>query len=101
MDPESEPHAGELEMSDQQLRDLLARLHQELENTDAVDAQTLKLVRELDTEINRLVEADPGGDEFDNVMDHAKSVETRFAVDHPVAERFLREIIDALAKVGI
>ncbi len=90
-------------MSDQQLRDLLARLHKELENTDEVDAETLELVRELDTEINRLVEpeSDSGSDEFDNVMDHAKSVETRFAVDHPVAERFLREIIDALAKVGI
>ena len=90
-------------MSEQQLRDLLARLHKELENTDEVDAETLELVRELDTEINRLVESesDSGSDEFDNVMDHAKSVETRFAVDHPVAERFLREIIDALAKVGI
>ena len=88
-------------MNDQQLRDLLARLHQELENTDKVDTETLELVRELDTEINRLVESDPGSDEFDNVMDQARAVETRFAVDHPVAERFLREIIDALAKVGI
>jgi hypothetical protein len=88
-------------MDDQQLRDLLARLHKELENTDEVDAETLELVRELDTEINRLVESDSGGDEFDNVVDHAKAVETRFAVDHPVAERFLREIIDALSKVGI
>ncbi|MCH7507118.1 MAG: DUF4404 family protein, partial [Proteobacteria bacterium] len=68
-------------MSDQQLRDLLARLHKELENTDEVDSETLELVRELDTEINRLVESGSGGDEFDNVMDRAKSVETRFEVD--------------------
>jgi len=88
-------------MSDQQLNDLLTRLHKELENTDEVDTETLKLVRELDTEINRLVESDTGSEGFDNVMDQAKAVETRFAVDHPVAERFLREIIDALAKVGI
>jgi len=88
-------------MSDQQLNDLLSRLHKELENTDEVDTETLKLVRELDTEINRLVESGSGSDEFDNVMDQAKAVETRFAVDYPVAERFLREIIDALAKVGI
>ena len=88
-------------MSDRQLRDLLARLHKELENTDKVDSETLELVRELDSEINRLVDSDSDSDEFDNVMDRAKSVETRFAVDHPAAERFLREIIDALAKVGI
>jgi phage terminase Nu1 subunit (DNA packaging protein) len=88
-------------MSDQQLKDLLTRLHKELENTDKVDSETLELVRELDSEINRLVDSDSDSNEFENVMDRAKSVETRFAVDHPAAERFLREIIDALAKVGI
>ncbi|MFV1998467.1 MAG: DUF4404 family protein [Acidiferrobacterales bacterium] len=88
-------------MGDQKLRDLLARLQKELENTDEVDSETLELVRGLDTDINRLLESDPASGEFDNVMDHAKSVETRFAVDHPVAEKFLREIIDALTKVGI
>ncbi len=55
----------------------------------------------MDTEINRLVESESSSEEFDSVMDQAKSVETRFAVNHPVAERFLREIIDTLAKVGI
>jgi phosphate uptake regulator len=87
-------------MSDTDLKQLLSRLHDELENTDRVDPDTLNLVQELDEEINRLLDADEK-DDFDNVMDRARSVETRFAVDHPVAERFLREIIDALAKVGI
>ena len=88
-------------MSDKKLRDLLARLHTELENTDEVDSETLELVRGLEVDIDRLVESDSVAGEFDNVMDRAKSVEARFAVDHPAAERFLREIIDALAKVGI
>ncbi len=88
-------------MGDQKLRDLLARLQKELENTDEVDSETLELVRVLDTDINRLLESDPASDEFDNVMDRAKSVETRFAVEYPVAEKFLREIIDSLTKVGI
>jgi len=35
------------------------------------------------------------------VDDHSRSVETRFAVEHPVAERFLREIIDTLSRIGI
>jgi phosphate uptake regulator len=87
-------------MTDNDLKQLLSRLHNELENTESVDPDTLQLVQELDEEINRLLEADDK-DEFDNVMERAQSVETRFAVDHPVAERFLREIIDALAKVGI
>ena len=87
-------------MTDTDLKQLLSRLHDELENTASVDPDALRLVQELDEEINRLLEAEDN-DEFDSVMDRARSVETRFAVDHPVAERFLREIIDALAKVGI
>ena len=88
-------------MNEKSLQELLNSLHEALENTDKVDPETLKLVRELDDDINRLVESGSVDDEFDNVVDRAKSVETRFAVDHPVAERFLREIIEALSKVGI
>jgi len=88
-------------MNDKSLKELLNNLHAVLEKTDEVDPETLELVRNLDEEINRLVESDSSEGDFDNVVDQAKSVETRFAVDHPVAERFLREIIDALSKVGI
>ena len=88
-------------MSDNKVKDLLARLHKELENTENVDSETLQMVRDLDEDIHRLVESDAGSNDIDSVLDRATSVETRFAVDHPVAERFLREIMDALAKVGI
>jgi len=88
-------------MNDKNLKSLLNKLHDALENADDLDEETLELVRELDEDINRLVESDSSDEEYDNVIDRAQSVETRFAVDHPVAERFLREIIDALAKVGI
>ena len=88
-------------MNDKSLKELLNSLHAVLEKTDEVDPETLELVHNLDEEINRLVESDSPDDDFDNVVDQAKSVETRFAVDHPVAERFLREIIEALSKVGI
>ena len=88
-------------MSDNKVKDLLARLHKELENTENVDSETLQMVRDLDEDIHRLVESDAGSDDIESVLDRATSVETRFAVDHPVAERFLREIMDALAKVGI
>lgn len=90
-------------MTEKSLQELLNDLHQVLENTEQVDPETLELVENLDEEINRLLDQDQESaeDDYDNVVDRAKSVETRFAVDHPVAERFLREIIDALSKVGI
>lgn len=88
-------------MNETNLKELLQQLHRALEKTESVDPETLKQVRELDEEVNRLLESGSQGDDFDNVVDQAKAVETRFAVDHPVAERFLREIIETLSKVGI
>jgi phosphate uptake regulator len=88
-------------MSEPDLKELLNRLNDALEGTERVDEETLALVRELDEEIHRLTEAGAHVDDVEGVLDQAKSMETRFAVDHPVAERFLREIIDALSRVGI
>jgi hypothetical protein len=88
-------------MSDSQLRVLLERLRRELENTDEVDPGTLEEVRKLDADIHRLVDSGGKDQEVDTVLDRAASIETRFAVDHPVAERFIREIMDTLAKLGI
>jgi hypothetical protein len=88
-------------MNEKSLKELLNELQDMLEKTDQVDPETLKLVRDLDGEVNRLLDPESADDDFDSVVDHARAVETRFAVDHPVAERFLREIIDAWSKVGI
>ena len=88
-------------MSENKVKQLLAQLNKELETTEEVDSETLVLVRELDEEIHRLVDPDAESEDIDSVMDRATAIETHFAVDYPRAERFLREIIDALGKVGI
>ncbi len=88
-------------MNQENLKELLNSLNEALENTDQVDAETLALVQELDEEIHRLTEAGAQADDVEGVLDQAKSMEPRFAVDHPVAERFLREIIEALSRIGI
>ena len=88
-------------MKDKDLKTLLANLHDTLEKTEQVDAETLQLVQDLDEEIHRLSERGAGEDELEGVLDQARSIQSRFAVDHPVADRFLREIMDVLAKVGI
>ena len=86
-------------MSDKNLNQLLSELNQALENIEEIDPETRALVKDLDEDINRLLES--GEEDFDGVMDRAQSVQARFALEHPVAERWVREIIDALAKVGI
>ncbi len=86
-------------MSDKNLNELLTELNRVLEGIEEIDPETRDLVKDLDEDINRLLES--GEEDVSGVVDRAKSIETRFALDHPVAERFLREIVDALAKVGI
>jgi hypothetical protein len=88
-------------MEERKLKALLAQLHDALEQTEDLDSDTLEQVRELDDEIARLLDPEFPEDESGPVIDKAREVEARFAVDHPVAVRFLREIMDSLAKVGI
>lgn len=88
-------------MPDQELKDLLVKLTRELENTDKVEAETLDLVRKLDTDIHKLVESSSPHETFEPVLERARSLKTRFAAEHPVAERFMAEIMDTLSKLGI
>ena len=88
-------------MVDDKLRKLLENVHAALEDTHELDEETRRLVRELDADIHRLVANGAGAEEYASAADKAKELQVRFQASHPVAERFFREIIDVLAKVGI
>ena len=88
-------------MSEQELKQLLNKLHQALEGTKSIDTETLQMVRELEQDLDRLTDHDSGNPDFDSLKGRAQALEARFAVEHPAAERFVRELIDLLAKVGI
>ena len=83
-------------MSKERLSELLAELGDELHNTGDVDDETRALLSELHDDINRLT-----GESHESAIDRAKSLESRFAANHPVAERIAREFADLLAKMGI
>jgi hypothetical protein len=86
-------------MNKKNLNELLAELNDALENLDEIDPETRALVKDLDEDINRLLES--GEEDFEGVTDQARAVEARFSAEHPGAARFLHEIIDALSRVGI
>lgn len=86
-------------MTEKKLNELLSELNEVLEQTSEIDEETRVLVKDLDEDINRLLES--GEEDVEGIVERAQTIETRFALEYPVAERFLREIIDALAKVGI
>ena len=87
-------------MSNKEIKDLLGKLRAEIGKTE-LDADTLSLVRDLDADIDDLL--DPQGDraETDSVLEKARELETNFATEHPSIERFMREVIDVLVRMGI
>lgn len=87
-------------MSNAKIKDLLTRLHAEIRTTD-VDAETRSLIKELDADIHTLLESNNQQDDTDSILKKAQLLETDFANNHPVAERFIREIVETLARMGI
>jgi hypothetical protein len=85
-------------MSNEKLKSLLASIHDELESTD-LDAETRSMLKSLDSDIHELLDSDDASDR--PVIEQAGQLEARFASEHPVAERFMREIIDTLVKLGV
>ena len=84
-------------MSNERIKKLLAQLREELAST-AVDDDLQTLMGELDDEIHGVIENDA---DVNVLVDRAKELEAEFATKHPAAERFMREVIDALVHMGI
>ncbi len=88
-------------MNEKKLKLLLRQLNDELEQTSSVDTDTVSLLKDLEDDVQRLLDAGAEAPEYESALNQAQALEARFAVEHPKAERFLREIMDLLAKVGI
>ncbi len=87
-------------MSNEKVQELLAKLHKEIEATK-IDADTRFLMQELDADIVDLLDSTSPTDDAKSVLERAKRLETRFSTSYPAAERFIREIIDVLARMGV
>ncbi len=87
-------------MSNEKIRELLAKLHDEVQDTE-LDADTRSSLRELDSDIHDLLDSATSRQKMSFVMERAKLLEARFAISHPTVERFMREVIDTLAKIGV
>jgi len=87
-------------MSTEQIKELLVQLQEEIHKTE-LDDETRSLVRQLDTDIHGLLVDDADQADAGSVVTRAKELEANFATDHPTAERFMREVIDVLVRMGI
>lgn len=86
-------------MNQEKIQSLLAQLQKELDNGDTLDNETIALLKKLDRNIDEMIES--AGNDNAPIMDDAIALEARFAANHPMAERVLRELIDTLSKMGI
>ncbi len=84
-------------MGKDRIRDLLTQLQEEIRSTD-VDDEVRELINELDKDIHGVIEND---EDVNALIDRAKEIEADFATKYPAAERFMREVIDALVRMGI
>ncbi len=87
-------------MSNKKIRQLLAKLHEEVQKTE-VDADTRSSLRELDSNIHDLLNSSTPKPDTNFVLERAKLLEAKFAISHPTIERFMREVVDTLAKMGV
>ncbi len=87
-------------MSNEKVRELLAKLHDEVQKTD-VDAATRSSLRKLDSDIHDLLKSPASETQITLVLERAERLETRFAIRHPTVERFMREAIDTLTNIGV
>lgn len=84
-------------MSKERIKELLGQLREELRTTD-IDDELEQLLGELDDDIDNVIDDDV---DLSEVIERAKAVEANFATNYPTAERFVREVIDLLVRMGI
>ena len=89
-------------MKTNQIKDTLRRLHADLDARNVVDPELRELLADLDADIHKLLErGEDSAPDSASLVERLESIETEFATEHPTIERFARELIDALGKMGI
>jgi len=89
-------------MKTNQIKDTLRRLHADLDARNVVDPELRELLARLDADIHKLLDPnDVSISDSATVVERLESLEADFASEHPAIERFARELIDALGKMGI
>ena len=88
--------------SEESLRELLARVHERLSQTGSIDEESRRMLGGLMQDIGRALGQGPSGEGA--VNGHAPRLEAmavRFETDHPALAELLRQLTDALGKLGI
>lgn len=84
-------------MNNQELAKLLEKLHAEVDAIDSVDENSLKLLRELEKDIDELLDRS----DTSSVLERLRDAIKQFEVSHPTLTSMLSEISNILSNAGI
>lgn len=87
-------------MSNERIKDLLSQLQNEIRKT-GLDDETRSIVSDLDADIHDLIDPTTEQSDAESIVERAQALEANFATEYPAAERFMREVIDALVRMGV
>ena len=89
-------------MNDQNLRDLLQRVHRELENTEATDEAERERLRHLEADIRALLErSDDSTERDDPMLERLQDSIDHFEATHPQLTLMLNQMMTILSNAGI
>ncbi len=88
-------------LSDESLRELLARVHERLSQSGSIDAESRRLLGALMQDIGRALGEVPADSAVSGHVPRLEALAVRFEADHPSLAELLRQLTDALAKLGI
>jgi hypothetical protein len=84
------------------LRQLVARLHEELNQTGELDAEARERLQQLGGDIERLISREePPPEHRESAAEQVEEAAARFQAQHPRLAVVLEEIMDSLGKLGI
>lgn len=81
------------------IRKFLAQLSKELPRSEDFDIEARQILDDLHKDVDQIEES--GERQIQPTLDRIGELEARFASNHPALARTMRELADALAKMGI
>ncbi|MBN8579956.1 MAG: DUF4404 family protein [Anaerolineae bacterium] len=86
-------------MNDKKFETLLEQVHAELQKVDKVDAESLKLLQDLQQDVQGLLDKAEVG--TPSVLARMKKAIERFEMDHPALTALISELSTVLSNAGI
>jgi septal ring factor EnvC (AmiA/AmiB activator) len=89
-------------MPKEEIRAALQQLHSELEQAPPLDEELRRLLVAVDADIHQVLHQPTAADgQLSGLRERVEALAADLAAQHPAAERFVRELINALGRMGV